>query len=1456
MADYVVSAVLVDGISDPANAAAAAMDKAADSADSLTAAVTRVGPSAATLMRRYDDTTASALALQKAQTLLAQATDTMNIAVAEGRATDDQRVAVLGTLQAKVAGLRDATAATLPVTAAMAQGQTVAATAATGAAMAHAGFTRELVIMGHEVVTGNYSRIPGSMMVLAERTGNLNGIISTLGGLVFGWPGLFAAGAAALGVLAYSSNSAEEKLLSMQTALRATRDDFVSMAAEAQAAARSVGTIPGFSAADTRTAAQVTAGAPDFTGTQQQLANLIRVEGDLATVMGQTLPEAAKAMAAAMMDPGAEADRLAKEHFPGMTQALDDQIKAMQASGDTAGAFGQVLGVISKQVSGAATTSKTELQQAIENLGRAFTNTGDDGKTMGKSIADSVKDAAAETINAVAAIIGAVNSLRNSGGSLPGATAGSGSSIVVPPAAAGALPAAVANQIYSIAEQQNFGGSADVSALEADFATRVAQQESGGQQFGPGGGVLTSSAGAMGIMGLMPNTAAGLGVDATDPTQNITGGLQQIAHLWSKYGGNPALVAMAYNWGEGNVDALLAGTKTLAQVPKETQNYVQSVAGISAAGAVGAGLGTFSGVPGLPLPPPLPPELGGPTGVTNRPTDQISQALAAADKSSTAAGGAQAAAAQIELYQKALADLAAEGDTSSASVTKISEALQKAQVDFINAVPIVQKLTTETAAQTAGENEIAAAWANGAGAAQDAADHVKAEAQARKDAIPGTAQYAAEVDALTASYRANTAAQQQVTGAQQINSNNDQLSYLKAETSTLGESADARARELATMKEQQALDGPLNKLSDAQKQTLLDQAAAIASATTELQRQQAAWNEIGNVAGQIADQIGQSISNAFINGNGAAINFGNIARAALASVVTEALKLAIINPLMNAAFGTSSVTLGAVASALGSSSGGSGSSGNGILGLLSDGSSVAGLAGNSGLLSSLGITGNGGLLSSLGISGSSLSGAAGLLGTAAIGFGAGALVGNAVSQGVPQRQDQALIGAGLGALAGTFLIPIPIVGSLAGGLLGGLAGGLIGPGPKNPYEYTDVGLGSNGLLTQGKSLNQVDGSNESSTAQDINTINTALQALGATITSVGGLRTVGYGRYATSPDLASAFPDFRFAATDPTLNAAITGKSFASLTDLENLGTFLESTVPALLASVNNVGTLQPALAAVTASFGPAIAQAQAYGTATDALTAAQTKATAAINDAVTAQITSLDQGFQSNYLSAAATISGNPADALTAQLYTFDAQAQQQTAALKSQLTGIYGDSYTTTAAYADQMAQLENSLGEQRLAIQQQYNDRLTATATGAITSLTAEVNKLESSNASPLSPQAQYALASSQFSTTATAAAGGDFTSLSNLPGAADTFLADSRQVNGSGAQYALDFQTVLNAIGQAATATPDTLTASVLQAETRTQTQQLQDSLADLGTKLDAIKSQLAQGSATPARLTGS
>jgi soluble lytic murein transglycosylase-like protein len=82
-----------------------------------------------------------------------------------------------------------------------------------------------------------------------------------------------------------------------------------------------------------------------------------------------------------------------------------------------------------------------------------------------------------------------------------------------------------------------------------------------------------SSAGAEGLMQLMPDTAAGLGVeDSFDPRQNLDGGAKYLKQMLDRYGGNLLLGLAAYNAGPGRADN--AGAFPL---PAETTNYVSDI---------------------------------------------------------------------------------------------------------------------------------------------------------------------------------------------------------------------------------------------------------------------------------------------------------------------------------------------------------------------------------------------------------------------------------------------------------------------------------------------------------------------------------------------------------------------------------------------------------------------------------------------------------------------------------------------------------------------------------------------------------------------------------------------------------------------------------------------------------------------------------------------------------------
>ncbi len=94
----------------------------------------------------------------------------------------------------------------------------------------------------------------------------------------------------------------------------------------------------------------------------------------------------------------------------------------------------------------------------------------------------------------------------------------------------------------------------------------VAKQESG---FNP---TAQSGAGALGLMQLMPATAAGLGVAPFDPASAIDGAAQLLSSYLTNYGGSVPLALAAYNAGPAAV-ASYGGVPPYA----ETQNYVSSI---------------------------------------------------------------------------------------------------------------------------------------------------------------------------------------------------------------------------------------------------------------------------------------------------------------------------------------------------------------------------------------------------------------------------------------------------------------------------------------------------------------------------------------------------------------------------------------------------------------------------------------------------------------------------------------------------------------------------------------------------------------------------------------------------------------------------------------------------------------------------------------------------------------
>ena len=110
-----------------------------------------------------------------------------------------------------------------------------------------------------------------------------------------------------------------------------------------------------------------------------------------------------------------------------------------------------------------------------------------------------------------------------------------------------------------------------------DWIRAVMKQESAGLTT-LNGQPITSRAGAMGLMQLMPGTwlemrdRYGFGNNPFDPGDNILAGTAYLREMYGRYG-YPALFA-AYHAGPGHVDAFIVGLKPL---PDATLNYLESI---------------------------------------------------------------------------------------------------------------------------------------------------------------------------------------------------------------------------------------------------------------------------------------------------------------------------------------------------------------------------------------------------------------------------------------------------------------------------------------------------------------------------------------------------------------------------------------------------------------------------------------------------------------------------------------------------------------------------------------------------------------------------------------------------------------------------------------------------------------------------------------------------------------
>ncbi len=467
-------------------------------------------------------------------------------------------------------------------------------------------------------------------------------------------------------------------------------------------------------------------------------------------------------------------------------------------------------------------------------------------------------------------------------------------------------------------------------------------------------------------------------LDPTKLDDNILLGLRYLAQLSKSYNGNEQLTAAAYNAGPGRTNDVLAGK---ASLPDETAKYVQNVTGsaFGAANAVDdrkdhQGATSAANASLAADNRRLSDSIGADTAGTRAVSSlgnaadlektakelqlvnsQIEALKANGDTSSDAFK--QATAQADGLKQKTQELLAAERNrldpqqqflrglqdqvaanagltegeqrivqlrqqmadierSSGGSFTPEQRAAALGLLNTQQQQELARQVDTMRIA-TAGQDNLSAAYGLGYDAVAKVTAQTAGYTASLKYGLPGSDQQRAAADSLTAAYERQAASANKVAVAQATRQNSDQLTYIDAETKSLGMNDNARTAYLAHLQAEQFLLSKNIDLTSAQGQAYLASVDKISAASAALKGQEASLNELTGFFDNTFSTISDSIVSAFATGEQSAVKFKDVAASVVKAVEAEFIKLALINPLKDLLLGSTSPNLLSVGGIIG-----------------------------------------------------------------------------------------------------------------------------------------------------------------------------------------------------------------------------------------------------------------------------------------------------------------------------------------------------------------------------------------------------------------------------------------------------------------------------------------------------------------------------------------------------------
>ncbi len=237
---------------------------------------------------------------------------------------------------------------------------------------ASAGATRELIVLAHETLSGNFSRIPGSMLVLTERMNGLHHYIKDITLATWGW----VAALAATAYVAYNAVAAAEKLaetrMEIQGGLQLNNQEG---AFDPKVIEEQISSLRKLAGVSKDSAEEILIGFSRAGSVSVDLKNkLVTLVGDWAAVTRKEAPAAAAELVALMEEPDKGARKLADTFKNRLLPAQLELIDKLVNTGQLGEAQTKLFSILSSLADNYRLQHLTPLQKGLDSLHQSWLN--------------------------------------------------------------------------------------------------------------------------------------------------------------------------------------------------------------------------------------------------------------------------------------------------------------------------------------------------------------------------------------------------------------------------------------------------------------------------------------------------------------------------------------------------------------------------------------------------------------------------------------------------------------------------------------------------------------------------------------------------------------------------------------------------------------------------------------------------------------------------------------------------------------------------------------------------------------------------------------------------------------------------------------------------------------------------------------------------------------------------